>query len=99
VRQSAKGTVRDPESKEVLSAPYYDQAGKLVRDWEMGHLAGHEWWRALQTGSSEGYSWQKMTEIYNDPSHYFPESAESNRSHESEDTAVWILQNGTKVGR
>ena len=41
----------------------------------------------------------EAAKIYNDPSHYQPESPEENESHENESDEVWILPNGTIIRR
>jgi hypothetical protein len=100
VKASKDGIVRDPVTGEVLSSPYLYK-GKLVVDWEMGHLPGREYWRLHQMYKKgllgrPAPAWKKVTKYYNDPEHYRPESRETNRSHDEEDVSAWDI-NGKPI--
>jgi RHS repeat-associated protein len=97
--KKGRGAVRDPSTREILDAPYYDENGKLIYNWHMGHKEGHEFWRLQIIAEEEGLTWKEVTEIYNDPSHYEPQLPEENISHENESPYVWILPNGRRVGK
>lgn len=95
VKASCDGKVRSPGSGDILDPPHLEN-GNLVKDWEMGHVEGHEWRRALLTGIIEGWDWEKMTRLYNEAEHYFPESKVDNVTHEGESKDIWIY-NGLQI--
>jgi hypothetical protein len=95
--KQGKGKVRDPNSGEILEAPYYDKQGKLIYDWQMGHREDREWWRLRRMHEMGILTWERVIEEYNNPVHYQPESAEENVSHEHESRTEWVLPDGRKV--
>lgn len=75
-RQDATGQVRDPLTGRFMSKN---------EPWDMGHQSGLELRKMQRSAFEQDMSHEQWLDWQNDPSHYRPELASSNRSHLAED--------------
>jgi hypothetical protein len=72
---SPDGVVRDPVTRQEIP---FDS------DWQMGHRPGWEFRKHQASATRRNLTREEFVEEYNDPTHYRPETPETNRSHVDE---------------
>ena len=73
--ESIDGVVRDPLTGEPIARG---------DPWEMGHKPGYEFWKHRLSAARRGIGRDQFLDEHNDPTHYRPETPESNHSHQGE---------------
>jgi hypothetical protein len=68
------------DAGELLN-PY---TGEVLKDKDLGHKPGNEWWRRRQMHKDKGHDRETIIEMENDPNLYQWEDRSSNRSHKDE---------------
>ena len=81
VREEVEQNAEKNEKGQFLDANTHEP---IEGKYDLGHKAGHEYWREAEKAEEEGLSQAEFNERMNDPDLYQVEDPHNNRSHQYE---------------